>query len=220
MKGVIQRLRMCRAPTVLAILLGFLAMKLPSESLDMEKYRFVEFFAGDAQSSAAWLDQGDSVASVDVKFDAKYNILAPHGFLVHMVKAVQCDLCSLMAPVCSSWGPINRGTSGRSLGNPAGRTSLKYVKESNTMAARCVLLMWLWAGVGTCFIVEQPANSLLYASDRWQEFMRHNRLFKKRINMKEGWALKQSPLIRIAAAVAIGLSTGPHQKHVSYYCAI
>ena len=43
---------------------------------------------------------------------------------------------NLMAPVCSSWGVPNRGTSRRDFLNWAGAQHLPYIKDANCMISR------------------------------------------------------------------------------------
>ncbi len=77
-----------------------------------------------------------------------------------------------MAPVCSSWTFLNRGTSGRHRSMPLGRFCLhEYVREANVMVSRCTLLAWAALAVGAFYCLEQPAGSLLQYHPRWQQLI-------------------------------------------------
>ena len=100
---------------------------------------------------------------------------------------MQTDVAVTLAPVCSSMTSVNSGTARRSLSQPLGRTSYKSVKYSNKMANRVVLLLWLIQALGLVFILEQPQGSWLQSMPRFKEFVKHHRLKRKRILMKDLW---------------------------------
>ena len=139
------------------------------------------------EGTQAWKQNGDTAAAIDLKYDAQTcDILKNLGFLNHVTKILQTELSCLAGPVCSSWGWVNRGTSKRSLGRPLGNMTVnRRVFDANVMVSRVVLLMWLMAAIGICFVIEQPANSLLEAHPRFQHLMKEHAIYKKRIEMKE-----------------------------------
>ncbi|CAK9105176.1 Uncharacterized protein SCF082_LOCUS49028 [Durusdinium trenchii] len=75
---------------------------------------------------------------------------------------------TLFAPDCSSWGLPCRGTSMRSFINPEGFESYQFVANANCMVSRMVLCIMLILSRSSYFLVEQPAQSLLYMHKRWQ----------------------------------------------------
>ena len=100
------------------------------------------------------------------------------------------------APCCSSWGIPARGTSLRSIINAHGYTSYEFVANGNTTVSRTlesnmgllntmhlvlswvpsnfqlrmVLAVLLILSQNGLYLVEQPAQSLLYLHRRWQHF--------------------------------------------------
>jgi len=48
-----------------------------------------------------------------------------------------------------------------------------------------VLLMWLLASLGVCFVLEQPRGSYLQRIPRFREFRRAHKLWRKEINMSD-----------------------------------
>ena len=59
------------------------------------------------------------------------------------------------------------------------------VKQANMMVSRVVLVMWLLACLGVCFVVEQPRGSLMEHHPRFEEFCIHFKVYRKCINMGE-----------------------------------
>ena len=55
--------------------------------------------------------------------------------LVAILNAKPGDFTALMGFLCSSWTPVNMGTSGRSVADPLGHDH-KYVQDANCMASR------------------------------------------------------------------------------------
>jgi hypothetical protein len=102
----------------------------------------------------------------------------------HVRTALQTDLGSLLAPVCSSYVWINVGTSGRTITRPEGDITRKYVRDANTMVSRVILLLWIHEARGTCWILEQPEGSLMQHHARFQELMTARKVFRKRICMQ------------------------------------
>ena len=83
------------------------------------------------------------------------------------------------ATVCSSWIFLVRGSSGRSIAQPLGTTSIKWVHEANTMAARVSLLMVVCLCLFQTTIHEQPQTSLLHRTPffRWMQQVIAEKLF-------------------------------------------
>ena len=48
------------------------------------------------------------------------------------------DFFSLLTTVCTSWTPVNVGTSKRSILLPSGAPHLAYVQDGNSMCERCL----------------------------------------------------------------------------------
>ena len=92
---------------------------------------------------------------------------------------------------CSSFVPICRASTGRRKGRPMGNTRFAKVRTANLLSCRwalenpsvyhvaktqkcrrLALLAQLAEAVGACWVVEQPAGSLLWETDRLQGLKR------------------------------------------------
>ena len=101
----------------------------------------------------------------EIKKDPTCNMVSTHGFMhaLILVKRLRPNSLIHMAPVCSSWTWMNRGTNKRSRESPLGDTRLQYIREANVMVARCVMLALLAASLGHLFMVEQPSSLVMDA---------------------------------------------------------
>ena len=60
-----------------------------------------------------------------------------------VLQAADSEFYSIIATVCTSWVPVNVGTSKRSMCYPDGNGKLPYVNDGNCMCARilaCILI--------------------------------------------------------------------------------
>ena len=80
--------------------------------------------------------------------------------------------CLWMAPVCSSWVFMSRGSTERSPACPLG-VGLAAAR-GNTMMSRAVLLARLAHARRVSWYVEQPQTSLMPRHPRWQELFNHD----------------------------------------------
>ena len=135
-----------------------------------------------------------------MKFDIvddnyRMDILSPLGFL-HAVKfalklrrGAQC----VLAPVCSSWVWLNRGTSGRSELTPLGNETVPSVRFANLVVSRVALLLYILSSKCVFWILEQPVSSLMEHYPRFQDFARRNQVFKHYIEMQNYGAPTMKP---------------------------
>ena len=75
---------------------------------------FAEFFAGEKAATHAALEAGKHAVSFEINDDpAGQDFVGDLGYAnaLHLGTEVELGGCSLLAPVCSSWVWINRGTS-------------------------------------------------------------------------------------------------------------
>jgi len=100
-----------------------------------------------------------------------WNMVSPIGFAHALTLLHRLRPGSLvhLAPVCSSWTWMNRGTSKRSKERPLGDESLAYIQDANRMVSRCIMIAAICICLGHVFILEQPANSLMehHPKFRW-----------------------------------------------------
>ncbi len=135
----------------------------------------VEYFAGHMAVTLAALKAGRVAVPFELENDAVYNdFLGVDGY----IHAWNLGLCvipgggALGAPVCSTWVPINVGTSGRSSYRPCGNWWYQATADANVMVSRMVLLLYLFTAKGVFWILEQPKGSLMEHHPRLKKFIR------------------------------------------------
>lgn len=155
-------------------ILRFVLAGIAAGSCGVPPLDFVEFFAGQQAVSNAMKDAALVAAVFELKLDPiGQNMLTDLGFAnaMNLCLSLKPGAGCLMAPVCSTWTFMNRGTSKRSLACPYGNTAVQSVQEGNTMVARCVLLLLLLASRGCWWVLEQPQGSLMQEHPALQHLM-------------------------------------------------
>ena len=147
----------------------------------------LEFFAGECAITHAFRRQHKRAVSYELKHGPEQDILDDLGF-AHAIN-LGCQLVDggshNTAPVCSSWVPINRHTSGRRCFRPLGHTWRSYVHAANKMVSRTVLFIYLALAKGAFVILEQPLNSLLIRHPRAQELLHTATIFRKLARLQD-----------------------------------
>ena len=136
-------------------------------ALGANKYFFSELFAGEAAVSKEFANAGYPVCNMDREYGKQFDINSDLGFVNTLTTLLQTEVAVLMAPVCSTFVPVNKGTAMRSLGSPLGNPTHAN-NMANRMMNRVILLMWMMSALGICFIVEQPKGSYLQTMPRFQ----------------------------------------------------
>ena len=125
------------ASDVLPLKLKQVALQILRSVVDTKQtLDHVEFFAGFANVTREFKDAGYVALSYEVTQGRVYqNLLTDAGFLAACAYVLKLKPGGslLLAPVCSSWVTINRGTSLRSPSNPLGNTDLQYIRDANQM---------------------------------------------------------------------------------------
>ncbi|CAK9003810.1 Uncharacterized protein SCF082_LOCUS7912 [Durusdinium trenchii] len=70
---------------------------------------------------------------------------------------------------CSSFTPVNAGTSGRSACASLGREGIESVETSNKLLCRTVFLCMVTTCLGGCWVLEQPGGSCLQFFPAWRD---------------------------------------------------
>ena len=112
---------------------------------------------------------------MDYEFDPKQqNILDTVGFsnMIFYVLNLKPGSGAWVAPVCSSWVYMSRGSTGRTKSNPLGWTQYSSVVNQNILAARTVLLLLLCQARKIWWCMEQPTGSLLERHPIFQMFLK------------------------------------------------
>ena len=123
----------------------------------------------------AWRSHGYEALAVERNFDRSLDFLSDVGFCCSILCCLNLrwGAAALAAPVCSSWIVISRGTTRRVWCAPVGDTSVKCVRDGNTMVSRLVILLYALQALGVTWVVEQPQSSLMSMHRRWQEMYRN-----------------------------------------------
>jgi hypothetical protein len=77
----------------------------------------------------------------------------------------------MLAPVCSTWVFVSRGSTHRSHAYPMGNTGFSSVRDGNKMVSRVALAIYLLNAKQCFWILEQPMSSLLMLHIRMQQLM-------------------------------------------------
>ena len=141
-----------------------------------------ELFCGQQAITNAFADCGFNTAPFDIETCSNlHNILSNHGFALCMFFVLRLHWeqqttlleCLLwLAPVCSSFIFMSKGSTWRTWVNPLGDIRYFSVRKANVMASRCVLLCRLAHALGIIFILEQPISSTFHWLGRFQDMVR------------------------------------------------
>ena len=187
-RGLHETLRRCKASRV-PLVLTHIIMMIFSLGVDMnQELDQFEVLAGRHRCTQAAWAAGRVAIPFEVKHDSiMYDILGDTGFcnLVYIIlRTKEASGLSPWAPVCSSWVPINLGTSKRSKAFPLGHRRLSYVREANIMVSRTMLGIRLCQAFGIPWFLEQPCNSLMDSHPRFRELLRDFAIYKHPLKMK------------------------------------
>jgi len=107
---------------------------------------------------------GIDILSPNAEPQPHRNIGTLRGFLLALRTLVRVKVGGLLwlAPPCSSWVWISRGTNKRSVHNPLGDEGQSSVRFNNRLVSRLVVLLKLARYLGVFWIIEQPSSSLLF----------------------------------------------------------
>ena len=182
-----RRVRAWGAPMVFITLLR-LVLKVRDTMAESQTLDFVEFFSGQQAVTNAMVAASLTAASFELKRDPQgQNMLTPLGFgnAVLLCLSLKPGGGCLMAPVCSSWTFMNRGTSKRCAGMPYGDMSVLGACEGNQMVARCMLLIIILASRGCWWVLEQPRGSLMEEHPAFQRMMALSPIYRHHVRMRQ-----------------------------------
>ncbi|CAK8999419.1 Uncharacterized protein SCF082_LOCUS6032 [Durusdinium trenchii] len=174
---LLQRLIAMETPKVvvfLVILVWHLDIPKPPQ-----EYQFLEFYAGVGRIAtlAKWC--GFATAAVDIRYGAHrqregkrrpMDINGNAGLVlcIHLLLTSQWEqLVAFFAIVCSSYVPVNRHSTGRTLLTPLGNEHFIGVRRSNKMTSRTVILIWITILSGGTYLMENPHGSFLAFHPRY-----------------------------------------------------
>ncbi len=147
------------APGALSVLMEMLGQCGPTPELD-----FGELFAGAGAVHRHLQDLGYRGRAMDQVYCKGHDILQPLGMLaaIRIACSIKPGGLLWLAPPCSTWVWLTRGSTGRSL-TALGDFTLPAVIEQNALVERVMLLCELVHRRGGHYIIEQPASSVLWS---------------------------------------------------------
>ena len=171
-KLLLKRLVMLKAPRALLRLLWVMSLAAGGDSPQIVDC--FETFSGQAEVTKAMRRRRLRAVTFEKKDHSsdQCDLLSVIGYLhaLNCATALVDGSVSMNAPVCSSWGWVNRGTSCRTGGDPLGGLC-RGVREANCMVSRLVLLLFIYEARGAWWLLEQPVGSLMIHHPRLQEFL-------------------------------------------------
>jgi hypothetical protein len=144
-----------------------------------------EFYAGGMAYTYAVRASGNMCLAFEILLDSRLNMVSPEGFIAAIMFALQVHWGgqALLAPVCSTWVWISRGSTRRSLSFPEGLVFTSCVWEANVMACRTLLIVLLLDAKGVMVILEQPVTSILENFWAFMWISRRIKFYKIRISL-------------------------------------
>ncbi len=159
-------------PGAFAALLETLAQCPPCDELD-----FAELFAGKGAVHRHLMDLGYRGKAMDREHCVDHDLLQPMGMVVatRIAASIRPGGVLWLAPPCSSWVWISRGSTGRNV-TAVGDYALPAVLQHNALVERVALLVELVHRRGAHWIIEQPASSILWDYPAIQAVLRRHGL--------------------------------------------
>ncbi|CAL1136134.1 unnamed protein product, partial [Cladocopium goreaui] len=204
------------------VLLILLVWWLEIPRCQQSEYQVVEFYSGVGRIAELAAKVGFVAAAVDKDYGMDYakkntkrspmDINSNAGLIlaIHILLFGEWEqICAFYAIVCSSWVPVNRGSTGRSIMTPLGCEDYPNVRASNKMTSRTVILIWITVLMGGTYFMENPQNSLVALHPRYIWMLGQLRkidVFTYKIafwmrkysslSWKRTWVWSSTPLIR------------------------
>lgn len=146
-------------PLLLAATLGTVLTR----SVDL-----VEIFSGEKAVTNGLMMFSFKGMAIDHDMGPNYDILTTDGFFLCLLAVLSIKRGGLlwMAPPCSSWVWMSRGSTGRRPHDPMGDASIPNVQAQNKLACRVANLMYVASRRGVRTIIEQPLSSLFWKHPR------------------------------------------------------
>lgn len=151
-----------------------------------QRLDLLEVFAGQKAVTRAARAAGRIAIGIEINDDMEYmDVMSAKGyaFVLAMGVGLRAGAQAVMAPVCSSWTWMNRGTSQRSLATPLGDMTKDYARNANAMVVRVILLCLLCMAKGVMFMLEQPRHSLMETHPCFQWLVMHHKIWRVSIQM-------------------------------------
>ena len=123
---------------------------------------------------------GDQGASYDFRYGAGCDFMSGAGYICALVLALRIRRGGVawLAPPCSSFVSVCKGTTKRSKQQPLGNKSNSKVHKNNRLVSRlCLILELLWRR-GVKYVVEQPTGSVMLLHPRLRRTLKRHKMSK------------------------------------------
>ena len=178
------------------LIIGQIALKVLLSTVPIKPLGFIELFAGKRAITHGMWDDGRLGIPYDIADDDLHeNFLTSEGFAYAMLLALALEGGggSWAGIVCSTWIGLNRNTSGRRRWKPLGHIQYASVRDGNLMAARLAALLQVLDALGSWWVIEQPAGSLLMAHPRMQHIISKGTVYKHMFRQQDFGAASAKP---------------------------
>ena len=167
-----------------------------------DRRHFVEVFAGAAAVSRNLRRLGFEGFSLDVRTAPTHDVLRPEGLVLLLDCVLSLEPCCVLwcAPPCSTWVFLSRGSTHRSKERPEGDVSNEYVLAQDALVERLALVLEVATIKGVWWILEQPANSLMWEYPATKETLQRHSAELVRLDMGAfgGTSVKPTHLVGTA----------------------
>ena len=146
-----------KAPSALFYMIALLmnGIQVDTSNNKTKSLDFVEFFSGDAEVSKAFRRRGKAGVSFDIRHTHEMDMVTSLGFShgMQLGLLIRPGGFCLLAPVCSTWVPMSRGSTGRTMSRPLGNPGQACATTANIMVARCVLIVLTLSARGVWWVL-------------------------------------------------------------------
>ena len=164
---------------------------------------YVEYFSGDRSISDGIAGFGYEGRSFDIRYDINYNFLYKMGIITALSLALRLrkDGLAWLAPPCSSWVSISRGSTHRSASEPLGKRprSVKVIQNNRLVSRMSLLLDYIFRH-GIFYIIEQPRTSIMWKHPRLKKTLKRHKALKVRADLGALGAESLKPVILAGTA--------------------
>ena len=162
---------------------------------------FAEVFAGNGAVHRALHVLGYRGQAMDRDYCADHDVLRPSGLLVLLSTCLDLKPGGILwaAPPCSTWVFLSRATTGRHV-LIEGDTLSHNVVSQNALVERLVLALEICTLRGVFWILEQPANSVLWQYPAMRDCMHRHGLAPCTCDMGAYGGTSQKPTHLVGTA--------------------
>ncbi len=190
---------------------------------DAVTHDFIESFAGEKSVSRALRGLGYRGYSLDVRSSRTHDVLTPEGVHLLLLQVLRLRRGGVLwcAPPCSSWIFMSRGSTGRTPDEPWGNVASKYILAQDALVERLVLALEICTLRGAWWIIEQPANAIMWLYPAVRERMARHQVKPLRLEMGAYGGSSRKPTHLVGTAPYLPSlqrsCTGPEREALRSY---